>query len=85
VLEHLVSLFSCGTVLEVNGLLPPIGFGGERHCTLEDCLCGNLSRWRFTCGVSFEFLLGTFISVEQIPARALKKKGEGICEGSRAK
>jgi len=49
--------------------------GGERHCTLEDCLCGNLSRWRFACGVSFEFLLGTFISVEQIPARALKKKG----------
>jgi len=63
VLEHLVSLFSCGTVLEVNGLLPPIGFGGERHC-LEDCLWGIC----LAGGLRVEFRLGScwnLHSVEQ--------------------
>jgi len=52
------------TVLEVNGLLPPIGFGGERHCTLEDCLWGIC----LAGGLRVEFRLGScwnLHSVEQ--------------------
>jgi len=57
VLEHLVSLFSCLYCIRGEWVAAAHRFWGRTPLHARGLSLGYLSRWRFTCGVSFGFLL----------------------------